>query len=178
MRERLVNSKTRMCIRRVGVGMSGDVLEAADTFSHSIEHTVMASLSVLDVVLDQSVGNGDDGTVAWENQVWLECFEPLKLVDVLVHVARVRGDENGADAGHHIASNQAGIAEQTHMTGVVSWRDEHRPGLLAESQLFAIGKNPLTGHGASSVFAAPDRDIKGFLQERHVGEMVAVAVRE
>ena len=79
MRECLVNSKTRMCIRRVGVGVSGDVLEAADTFSHSIEHTVMASLSVLDVVLDQSVGNGNDGTVAWENQVRLECFEPFEL---------------------------------------------------------------------------------------------------
>ena len=123
----------------------------------------MASHSVGDVVLNQSVGNGNDGTVAWENQVWLECFEPFELVDVLVHVARVRGNENGADAGHHIASDQAGIAEQTHMAGVVAWRDEHRPRLLAKHQLFAIGKNSLTGHGASGVFAAPHRDIKGFL---------------
>jgi len=90
----------------------------------------------------------------------------------------VRGDEDGSDAGHHIASDQAGIAEQTHMAGVVAWRDEHRPRLLAKHQLFAIGKNSLTGHGASGVFAAPHGHVKGFTKQRHVSKVIAVAVRE
>ena len=44
-------------------------------------------------------------------ELWFEILESPKLVDVFVHVSRVRRDEDGADAGYHVTRDQACVAD-------------------------------------------------------------------
>ena len=105
-------------------------------------------------------------------------LQAFKLFDVFGHVTGVRRDENGADARQHVAGDQPGLAEQADVTRVVAGRDEHLPGLLAQGEHLAVGEHAVAWNAPCSVFAAPNGYVKRFTQQRHVCEVVAVAVGE
>ena len=93
------------------------------------QHVGVACFSVLDVVVDEAFRDGDHRSVAGKDEVRLERFQSFKLGDVFGHVAGVRRDEDGADAGQHVAGDQPGFAEKADVARVMARRDEDGPRL-------------------------------------------------
>ena len=114
------------------------------------------------VVVNKPVGNGHDGAMTREDEMWFEGLEAFQLQEIFVHVAGVRRNEDGSNAGQHIASDQPRFTEQTNVARMVSGGDEYRPSLSAEDKDFSVGQHTLARDAFRSVIASPNGDIKCF----------------
>ncbi len=138
----------------------------------------MARRAVRYVVVNEAFWNRYDRSVARENEVRFQGFQPLKLLDVFVHLARMRWNQDGADAGQHVSRDQAGLAEKANMARVMAGRHDDTPRLCPQRQCLTVGEHAVNLNAFRRVFACPNRDIDHLLQEIHIGQMVVMAVRK
>ena len=116
--------------------------------------------------------------MTWEHQVRFELLQPLKLLDVYVHITRSRRDKNCTNACNHISGNKPSFGIKANVSRVVTGRDQNTPFLRSQLKDISILKDSVAMNRSRGVLTSPYWNIKRFTKQIHVADMVAMRMGE
>lgn len=141
--------------RHLAVDHRNDIGDSGDACSQAFQNLLLASHSVIDVLLDLRARVPDHGTVTAEQEPRRDLLQPSQGVDVSTHVAVGRRNHHRSLADDVVSREEPAASSfvEAAVTGFVARRVDHFEGAALDGNLVSAAADAV-GHDAREPRAA------------------------